>query len=134
MLIEGIKADFAGGQLQRIRARSPKHRDFLAAYFARDAGAGRLGEIALVDRTSRIGQSGRTYGMTLLDENAVAHVAFGSAYGNTRVPDPAATGDRGLNRSQIHVDVMIGCDELDVIGVTRTGRRIPIIEAGGWVL
>jgi aminopeptidase len=134
MLIEGIEAEFANGRLTRVRARSARHRDFLAAYFARDEGAGRLGEIALVDRSSRIGQSGRVFNMTLLDENAVAHVAFGSAYGMTRVPDPKAKGDRGLNASQIHVDVMIGSDELEVVGVTKTGRRVPVMEGGTWVM
>lgn len=132
--IEGIRAEFSGGRLQRVQAKGARQRDFLAAYFARDAGAGRLGEIALVDRTSRIGQTGRTYGMTLLDENAVAHVALGSAYGTTRVPDPSIRGDRGLNRSRIHVDVMIGCDELEVVGVTAKGKRVPVIEDGTWVL
>lgn len=134
MLIDGIEAEFANGRLTRVRARSARHRDFLAAYFARDEGAGRLGEIALVDRSSRIGQSGRVFNMTLLDENAVAHVAFGSAYGMTRVPDPKAKGDRGLNASQIHVDVMIGSDELEVVGVTAKGKRITVMEGGVWVL
>ena len=133
-MFDGIRAEFAGGRLQRVHARTPSQRDFLAAYFARDAGAGRLGEIALVDRASRIGRAGRVYHTTLLDENAVAHVALGSAYAATRVPDPAAKGDRGLNRSKIHVDVMIGCDELDVLGITARGQSVPVIEGGAWVL
>ena len=133
-MFDGIRAEFSGGRLQRVRAKTPAQRDFLAAYFARDRGAGRLGEIALVDRASRIGQANRVYHTTLLDENAVAHVALGSAYAATRVPDPDAKGDRGLNRSRIHVDVMIGCDELDVIGITAKGQQVPVIEAGTWVL
>ncbi|PHX80812.1 MAG: hypothetical protein CK540_05885 [Thermoleophilia bacterium] len=133
-MFDGIKAEFAGGQLQRIQAKTAKQREYLAAYFSRDKGAGRLGEVALVDKASRIGQSNRVYHTTLLDENAVAHVAFGSAYASTRVPDAKLTGDRGLNVSKIHVDVMIGCDELDVTGVTAKGERISVISDGGWVL
>ena len=49
-------------------------------YVARDRKAARLGEVALVDATSRIGLTGRTYGITLLDENAASHIAFGSGY------------------------------------------------------
>ena len=133
-VIEGIKAEFSGGRLTRVQAKRPAHRDVLASYFARDRDAGRLGEVALVDSASRIGQTGRVYGMTLLDENAVAHVAFGSGFEQSRVPDAALKGPRGVNRSQIHVDVMIGCDELEVVGVTAQGQRVPVLEAGTWVL
>ena len=133
-MFDGIKAEFAGGQLQRIQAKTAKQRDYLAAYFARDKGAGRLGEVALVDKASRIGQANRIYHTTLLDENAVAHVAFGSAYGATRFPDSRITGDRGLNVSKIHVDVMIGCDDLSVTGITAKGERVPVIKTGAWAL
>ena len=133
-MFDGIKAEFSGGRLQRIQAKTARQRDYLAAHFARDKGAGRLGEVALVDRASRIGQANRVYHTTLLDENAVAHVALGSAYGATRFPDPTIKGDRGLNASKIHTDVMIGCDELDVIGTTAKGQQVPIIETGTWVL
>jgi aminopeptidase len=133
-MFDGIKAEFKGGELQRIQAKTAKQREYLAAYFARDKGAGRLGEVALVDRASRIGQANRVYHTTLLDENAVAHVAFGSAYGATRVPDARIKGDRGLNVSKIHVDVMIGCDDLTVTGTTAKGERVPVIETGVWVL
>jgi aminopeptidase len=90
--------------------------------------------VALVDKASRIGQANRIYHTTLLDENAVAHVAFGSAYGATRFPDARIKGDRGLNVSKIHVDVMIGCDDLSVTGITAKGERIPVIKTGAWVL
>ena len=133
-MFDGIKAEFAGGQLQRIQAKTAKQRDYLAAYFARDKGAGRLGEVALVDKASRIGQANRVYHTTLLDENAVAHVALGSAYGATRFPDSRITGDRGLNVSKIHVDVMIGCDDLTVTGITAKGERVPVIKTGAWAL
>ena len=33
-----------------------------------------------------------------------------------------------------HVDVMIGCDELDVLGITAKGQAVPVIEGGTWVL
>ena len=133
-MFDGIKAEFAGGRLQRVSAKTAAQRDFLAAYFARDPGAGRIGEVALVDRASRIGQADRVYHTTLLDENAVAHVALGSAYAATRTPDPSIKGDRGLNKSRIHVDVMIGCDELAVYGITAKGQSVPVIEGGTWVL
>ena len=80
----------------RLDASKTKDRDFVAAYIDSDPNGNgrRLGEVALVDATSRIGQSGRTYFHTLLDENAAAHIAFGAGFGGTR-----ANGARGLNRS-----------------------------------
>ena len=40
----------------------------------------RLGEVALVDRESRIGQLGTVFYETLLDENAASHIALGSGF------------------------------------------------------
>ena len=45
-----------------------------------DAGAARLGEVALVPHSSPIAQSGLLFYNTLFDENAASHVALGSAY------------------------------------------------------
>ena len=129
--IAGIRGELRGGRLVRIDADEPSDRDFLAGYLARDAGASRLGELALLDSTSRIGQAGRSYGLTLLDENAVGHIAFGSSYGGTRAPDAPARGS-GLNRSSIHVDVMIGSPEQEVHGVRRDGSRVALVAGGLW--
>jgi aminopeptidase len=104
-LIEGLRGEFRGGKLVRLDASDRSGRDFVAAYIDSDASGNgrRLGEVALVDATSRIGQSGRTYFNTLYDENAAAHIAFGSGFGGTRT-----NGARRLNRSDVHLDVMIG--------------------------
>jgi len=131
-LIEGLRGEFRGGRLVRLDAAQPADRDFVAAYIDSDpSGNGRrLGEVALVDATSRIGRSGRTYFHTLLDENAAAHIAFGSGFGGTRTEKPA----RGLNRSAVHLDVMIGGPDLEAIGVTSKGRRVPVIQDGLWAI
>ena len=39
---------------------------------------------------------------------------------------------RGLNRSAVHLDVMIGSPELEVTGYDATGRRVPLIHDGAW--
>jgi aminopeptidase len=132
--IDGIAGEFRRGKLVRLEAESEEDRDFLAAFLYSDRGADRLGEVALVDATSRIGQADRTYSNTLLDENAVAHIAFGSGFGQTRVPDPSARGRRGVNTSNLHLDVMIGSDELEATGVAAGGRRIPLIRDGLWAI
>ena len=127
-LIHGLRGEFSKGRLIRLDADSDDDRDFVAAYIDTDKMGRRLGEVALVDASSRIGQTGRIYYNTLLDENAAAHIAFGSGFGGTRSETPA----RGVNRSTIHLDVMIGSPELEATGFNARGRRIPLIHEGTW--
>jgi aminopeptidase len=128
-LIEGLRGEFRNGRLVHLASNRDQDRDFVASYIDSDPKNGRrLGEVALVDSTSRIGQTGRTYYATLLDENAAAHIAFGNGFGQTRGQKPA----RGLNRSTVHLDVMIGSPELEVTGVNAKGKRIPVISDGLW--
>lgn len=129
-LIHGIRGEFSKGRLVRLEADSDDDRDFIATFIDTDRAGRRLGEVALVDASSRIGQSGRIYYNTLLDENAAAHIAFGSGFGGTRAETPA----RGLNHSTIHLDVMIGGPDLEATGFNARGRRIPLIREGAWQL
>ena len=127
-LIHGLRGEFSNGRLVRLEADSDDDRDFIAAFVDTDRMGRRLGETALVDASSRIGQTGRIYYNTLLDENAAAHIAFGSGFGGTRSETPA----RGINRSTIHLDVMIGGPDLEATGFDARGRRIPLIRDGLW--
>jgi aminopeptidase len=129
-LIEGLRGEFHGGRLVRLDAKRKDDRDFIASYIDSDPkkNGRRLGEVALVDSTSRIGQSGRTYFDTLLDENAAAHIAFGSGFGGTRTLKPA----RNLNESPVHLDVMIGSPDFEATGVDAKGRRVAVIADGLW--
>jgi aminopeptidase len=127
-LIHGIRGEFSKGRLVRLEADSDDDRDFLTGFIDTDKAGRRLGEVALVDASSRIGQSGRIYNNTLLDENAAAHIAFGSGFGGTRSETPA----RGINHSTIHLDVMIGGPDLEATGFNARGRPIPLIRDGAW--
>jgi aminopeptidase len=126
-LVDGLEGEFRGGRLVRLREKGGDG-DFVRRYLAGIRNADRLGEIALVDSSSRIGRTGRTYLNLLIDENAVAHMAFGSAFDETR---PTGRGG-GLNRSHTHVDVMLGSDDLEVTGVRRNGRKVPLLRDGAW--
>jgi aminopeptidase len=76
VVAEDVRFTLAGGRIVDIRARSGG--DVARGLLASDERACRLGEIALVDRASPIGQTGLTYFDTLLDENATCHLAFGA--------------------------------------------------------
>ena len=130
-LIEGIAGEFRNGRLVRLDAKGP-NGEFFRDYLGKIENADRLSEVALVDRSSRIGQTGRIYYDTLLDENAAAHIAFGMGFDRTR---QKKAGDRrvlGVNRSDTHIDVMIGTDDLEATGIGARGRRIPLIRDGAW--
>ena len=129
-LIDGISGEFRGGRLVRLDAK--RGRDFLADFLFEIKDADRLGEVALVDSSSRIGKAGRIYYNTLLDENAAAHIAFGSGFAHTRTNHEESRAARGVNRSEAHVDVMIGTSDFEATAIGTRGRRTPLIADGVW--
>src|SRR4051794_6279927 len=84
-LVTGLQVRFDAGRAVAIDAAT--NAEALRKRCETDAGAARLGEVALVDRESRIGKLGRTFFMTLLDENAASHLALGDAY-SSPLADP----------------------------------------------
>jgi aminopeptidase len=127
-IVEGLEVEFREGRVVRIDAE--RNAEVLRGYCARDEGAARLGEVALVDGQGRIGPLGTVFFDTLLDENAASHIALGSAYAFT-LADPA--DHERMNRSQIHVDFMIGSPEVRVDGLPRDGGEpVPVLAAGEW--
>jgi aminopeptidase len=125
-LVTGLTVRFEGGRATAIDAE--QGAEMLRARTAIDDGASRLGEVALVDGQSRIGELGTVFFETLLDENAASHIAFGAAF--DYCVDEAERGR--LNQSEIHIDFMIGSNEVDVTGVTAGGERVPVLRGGEW--
>jgi len=74
---------------------------------------------------------------TLFDENAASHIALGQSYSNCFVNGGSLTPEelaaRGANKSLIHIDWMIGSDEIDVDGLAADGRAEPLMRKGEWV-
>jgi aminopeptidase len=126
-IVSGLRIRFEGGRAVEIDADS--NAEALRRRCATDDGAARLGEVALVDGGSRIGRLGRTFFNTLLDENAASHIAFGDAYA---APIADSADLPRINESEIHIDFMIGSDEVTVSGVTRGGDEIPLLVGGAW--
>jgi aminopeptidase len=133
--VEGLRMRFERGRVVDVEAT--RGADRMRAELAVDPGAARLGEIALVDGSSVVGQSGLVFNYGLIDENATCHIALGDAYPHTMpdLPDdPDAQVALGFNRSACHDDVMIGGPEVDVWGIDQNGDEVPVIVQDRWVL
>jgi aminopeptidase len=125
--VSGLRVAFEGGRAVQIDAE--EGAEVVRGLAGRDPGACRLGELALVDREGRIGPLGTVFYDTLLDENAASHIALGAGY-QSGVQDDADR-DR-VNRSEIHIDFMIGSPEVSVTGVRADGSRSPLLREGAW--
>ena len=125
-IVRGLEVRFEGGHAVDIQADSGA--EMLRERADHDADASRLGELALVDREGRIGTLGTTFYNTLLDENAASHIALGNAYEIT----VGAEDVPKINKSAIHIDFMIGGDDVQVTGITGDGKEVPVLLNGTW--
>ena len=126
-VVRNLRVRFEGGRAVQVDADSAQ--DVMRTIVARDEGAARLGEVALVDGEGRIGKLDTVFYDTLLDENAASHIALGQGF-------PFLAGDRDVevNESQIHIDFMIGSPELMISGITADGERVPVLHQGAWLI
>jgi aminopeptidase len=127
-IVRGLEVRFEGGRIVDVQA--DEGEDVIQGQLTTDDSAGFLGEVALVDGTSRIGETGLTFFETLFDENATCHVAYGSAYAEAVEGEP---GD-GVNVSTVHTDFMVGGPEVDVDAVLPDGTVVPLLRDDVWQL
>jgi aminopeptidase len=132
--IENIVIQFSEGQV--VSAKASKGEEMLNNIINTDKGASSLGEVALVPHSSPISSSGLLFYDILFDENASNHLALGKAYNYTLEGGlemtPEHFQEAGGNNSMIHVDFMIGSDQMDVDGVTADGKIEPVMRRGEW--
>ena len=127
-LIRGLEFSFADGRIVQVDAETGA--DVVRGHLANIENADRLGELALVTKESRVGQTGTLFYSTLFDENATCHIAYGFGVPNAFDGEP----DERMNSSKIHVDFMVGGPELAVDAVLADGTEVPLIRNEEWQL
>jgi len=133
-LIENFSIRFEKGRVVEVHAE--KGEKLLEEMIGMDEGAAYLGECALVPVDSPISASGLVFYDTLFDENASCHLALGRGF-NECVKDfdkytLEELREMGINDSIIHVDFMIGTEDLSIDAVLADGSTVPVFRDGNW--
>jgi aminopeptidase len=125
-LVHDVSLTFRGGDV--VEVTGAEGVGALREFIARDAGTRRLGELVLVDSDSAVGSVGETFGMVMLDENAASHIALGFGF-----PELVGVAYRDrVNQSGDHLDVTVGSDQLEFIGIDKSGDERPLLRGGQW--
>ena len=135
VVIDQFWLKFSDGKVVDFDAKIGK--EALADLIYHHENANLLGEIALVECNSPIARTNLVFNTTLFDENASSHLALGQAY---HLPIHGAEKmskeelDKiGLNSSPVHVDFMIGTEDMNIEAETQYGRKL-IFKQGRFYL
>lgn len=135
-VVRDLELTFRDGRVSNVRARTGA--DAVRASQATDSGAARLGELALVDRTSPINRSASIFTETGLDENAACHLAWGAGLWSSIPRARSRSADElqslGVNSSGVHIDFMVGAPDVTVTGILPDGRTAVLLENETWQL
>lgn len=133
-LIEDFYFIFENGKVKEVHAK--KGEEILKEMVNTDEGSSMLGECALIPFDSPINNSNILFLNTLFDENASCHLALGAGFNSLYKDYEKYTleelNERGINKSMIHVDFMIGSKDMNIIGIDVNGKEHQIFKDGNW--
>lgn len=135
-LIEDFSLEFKDGKVVNINAQ--KNAELIEEIISMDEGAAYLGECAFVPYDSPIQNSGLLFYNTLIDENASCHIALGMGYSACIKDYENYTLEQcrelGVNNSSVHVDFMIGCEDLSITAILENGEEAEIFKDGNFCI
>lgn len=138
VLVDNFAFRFEEGRIVEVITKEPKHKEVLEKLISLDSGASMLGEVALVPYDSPVNQTGLLFYNTLYDENACCHLAIGRAFTECIKGYDKMTEEEikefDLNTSMIHVDFMIGSEDLSIVAETYDGKTVQIFKDGTWAI
>ena len=133
-LIEDFSISFKDGKVCEVKAK--KNQALLEQVVKMDEGASMLGECALIAYDTPIRKTNLLFYNTLFDENAACHFALGAGFPDCIKGGKEMSHDElvklKMNDSMIHVDFMIGTADLEVVGITKDGKKVQIFKEGNW--
>ncbi|HMV28156.1 MAG TPA: aminopeptidase [Anaerolineales bacterium] len=133
-MIDEFTLTFENGRVNKVTAKQGEEN--IHKLLETDENASRFGEAALVPDSSPISQRKHLFYNTLFDENASSHLALGTAYRYNVKGGTSMTKEEfiaaGGNDSLIHVDFMIGSDQMDIDGIRADGTREAVMRKGEW--
>ena len=138
VLVDNFAFRFENGKVVEVLCDNKDHKDVLEKLVSTDEGAAMLGEVALVPYDSPINQTGLLFYNTLYDENACCHLAIGRAFNECIRDYEKLTEEEieavDLNKSMIHVDFMIGSEDLSIKALTYNNEEVVIFKDGNWAI
>lgn len=135
-VIKNLWFEFINGKVVDFGA--DEGREVIEKFLETDIAACYLGEIALVPVSSPISMLSTTFFNTLYDENASCHLALGNGVGMCvkGIGEMIAEEKEaiGFNVSTVHLDFMIGSDNLDILGTMENGEEEFVFRNGEWAI
>lgn len=134
IVITGIMLEFKNGKVINYDAKTGKEE--LKNILEYDEESSLLGEVALVPYNSRISTTNILFYETLYDENASCHIALGRGFKECLTNGHKLTNSQleqsGYNKSNNHVDIMIGTKDLTIIATTYNNEKIQLFKDGNF--
>jgi len=134
VMIKDISLEFKNGKVINYSASSGESA--LKNILETDSESNMLGEVALVDKTSKIANSNVLFYETLFDENAACHIALGRGFKECLLNSEKFTKKEleknGYNKSKNHIDIMIGTKDLCISATTYDNKEIIIFKDGSF--
>ncbi len=133
-MVDGLVITVENGTV--VDATASQGQEILDKTLASDDGSLHFGEVALVPQSGSVAREKLVWNNMLFDENDGCHIAFGQSYGITLEGGSNMGEDElmaaGMNQSSIHLDFVVGSEDLEILGIPAMGSPELIMSAGEW--